>query len=228
MNSRSEGALVPRDVAWLTLGAVVGPAVFAVAIIVLGFLRPGYSIVSQAISLLAINRYGGLMRLAFLFDGLLTFIGVIAAFRVFAIELGSVLRWTCSVLLLLVPLGIFWDGVFTMNSLAVHAVGTVLALVTPIVTFVVAGILLRRTPSLRRFGTWLLFGSPLTLGLLVGFVTSVPFSQMATGGGELGLWQRALNIEIHAWFVALSWLAFRSPRRGMEKKRVTSQSLGRP
>ncbi len=78
-------------------------------------------------------------------------------------------------------------------------------------TFAIVGLMLRRVPSWRPFSTWMLLGSPLTLLLLVGFITSVPPAQMATGGGNLGLWQRALGTEIFAWYSDLGWLAFRRP-----------------
>jgi len=55
----------------------------------------------------------------------------------------------------------------------------------------------------------MIVGGPLTLALLVGFMQSVPFSEMATGGGNLGLWQRGLLLEVQVWFVALGWSAWR-------------------
>lgn len=42
-----------------------------------------------------------------------------------------------------------------------------------------------------------------TMNTLVGFIGSVPPSEMATGGGDYGLWQRVLGIEVQAWYVAL-------------------------
>jgi len=111
------------------------------------------------------------------------------------------------------PLGILWAGIFTMNpeTLALHLVGAQLAFTTPIIALPIAGFVLRRVPYWRRSGTWLFLGSPLTLAVLIGFIMSVPTSVLATvaGGGSLGLWQRALGIEVFAWFVAMGWRAFR-------------------
>jgi hypothetical protein len=42
---------------------------------------------------------------------------------------------------------------------------------------------------------------------------SVPVSEMATGGGTFGLWQRALFIEIQAWYVAIGWMALREQKK---------------
>ena len=204
---------LPEATRWLALGAVVGPLQFVLASVVLGLLRPGYSPVSQQVSALAVGPNGVFMRAAFVLYGPLVIVGVIAVFRGFKHELGAVACWACTVLLVLSPLGILWAGIFTMNpeTLALHTQGAELAFGTPIITFLVVGLLLRRALTWRRFGTWLLLGSPLTLALLIGFIMSVPPSVLATvaGGGSLGLWQRALGFEVMAWFVAMGWLAFR-------------------
>src|SRR5205809_1045763 len=75
--------------------------------------------------------------------------------------------------------------------------------------FLVSGLVLRRVPRWRRFGSWLLLGSPLTLVLLVLFFAT--FNPTAAGAnlGVSGLTQRVLAVEIHAWYVAMGWLAFR-------------------
>lgn len=81
-----------------------------------------------------------------------------------------------------------------------------------LIGFPAAGLALRHTPSHRRFGSWLLIAVPVSLGLLIAFTTSVPLAQMATGGDNYGLWQRALIIEIQVWYVAMGWLTFGDPR----------------
>jgi len=196
---------------WLALGAIAGPVLFTLAWIVLGPLHPGYSPVSEQMSVLAVGPNGGFMRAAFVLYGVLVTVGVIAIFQGLEGELGLVSRWVCTVLLLLSPLGVFWAGIFTMDHLALHTVGAVVGLGTPVITLPIVGLVLRRAPRWRRFGTLMLLGGPLTLALLVGFSNSVPQSVMRTGGagGSLGLWQRALGIEVQAWFVAMGWLAFR-------------------
>lgn len=194
---------------WLALGAVCGPVLGTLVWIVLGVLRPGYSPVRQQISALGIGQSGIFMDVAFVLGGLLLIVGVIAVFQGSKHDLGGVARWACTVLLLPTPLGLLWIGIFTMNTLALHNLGAQLIFTTPIMTFLIAGLVLRRVPSWRRFGTWLLVGSPLTLALLIGFITSVPPSELVTGGGLLGLWERALAVEVLGWYVALGWRAFR-------------------
>jgi hypothetical protein len=84
----------------------------------------------------------------------------------------------------------------------------------------VAGRYLRDIPCWRRFGTWLLFGSPLTLLLAVLFFLT--FQPTADGAqeGVAGLIQRLLTIEVLAWLVAMGWLAFRRPGSGNAPKRA--------
>ena len=60
----------------------------------------------------------------------------------------------------------------------------------------------------RRFGSWLLLGSPLTLALLVLYFMT--FSPTAAGArtGVTGLTERILVVEVYAWFVAMGWKSF--------------------
>ena len=206
---------VQETTRWLALGAIAGPVLFTLAFIVLGPLRPGYSSVSEQVSTLAVGPNGEFMRAAFLLDGVLVTVGVIAVFQGLRYELGTGVRRICTVLLALSPLGLLWAGIFTKDHLALHTLGVVVGIGSPVITFPVVALMLRRAPNWRRFGTLMLLGCPLTLALLVGFTTSVPPAVMRVGGagGSLGLWQRALGIEVQAWFVAMGWLAFRRSQR---------------
>jgi hypothetical protein len=200
---------------WLALGAVAGPVLFIAASFGLAPTHTGYSAISQPVSALAIGPNGELMRAVFLLYGVLVTIGVIAVFQGLEDELGAVTRWVCAVLLVISPLGLLWAGILTMDHLALHNDGMQAAIATPVITLPVVGLILRRAPSWRRFGTLMLLGGPLTLALLVGFINSAPHAEVITGagGGTYGLWQRALGIEVEAWFVAMGWLAFRTKKR---------------
>lgn len=204
----------PKAIRWLMLGAVIGPILFTLAWIVLGSPRPDYSFVSQPISALGIGPKGPLMNVAMMLNGLLTTVGVIAVFQGLKHELGAVARWACTLLLAVSPLGILLAGIFTLDSPDLHKVGAQLGFGTPIISFLIVGLVLRRVPSWRTFGTWMLLGAVLTLTLLIGFTASVPESQMLTGGGRYGLWQRALITEVLAGFAALGWSAFRRSSAG--------------
>lgn len=203
---------------WLALGAVVGPILFTLAWFVLGFLSPGftlwdttvspYSPISQSISGLGLGPTALYMNAAFVLSGLLVMAGAAGIFHSMQ-EMGTVARWICTALLALSGLGLVIDGIFTLESIMPHTIGFLLGTGTPVVSFLVIGILLRRLPRLRRFGVWLLLASPLTLVLLVLYFAT--FDPVASGAGRgiAGLTQRILVVEVHAWLVALGWLAFR-------------------
>jgi len=114
------------------------------------------------------------------------------------------------------------DGVFTWQSaIRLHLLGFSLVL-TPVLGFLVTGFFLRGVPRWRRFGSWLLLGSPLTLALAyLFFQTFSPYAPAGTG--VAGLTERVLVVEVLAWYVALGWLAFRSGRDRSQRPDSTSR-----
>jgi len=214
-----DGFLVtPETARWLALGAVAGPVLFTFAWFILGFLSPGYSLfgtqiapyspISQPISGLGLGPTGPFMNAAFVLSGLLLLAGVIGIFQGIR-EMGSVARWSCTVLLALSPLGMIMDGLFTLESTWLHLVGFLLGTGTLVLSFLVTGLLLRRVARWRWFGNWLLLGSPLTLVLLVLFFATFNPDTAGANIGVAGLTSRVLAVEALVWFVALGWLAFR-------------------
>jgi hypothetical protein len=233
---------------WLSLGAAAGPALFTFAWLVLGQLSRGYAFptlyiarhsgILLPISALGVGPMGLFMNTAFVLCGLLLLVGLAATFRRIR-QTSVVAGWSCTVLLALSPLGLVVCGFFTMDSMflysvrfslgamswllpfvsPVHSVGFLLAVVSPVFTFAVVGLLLRRFPVWRRFGSWLILGSPFTLVLVILFFRTFNLSAVAMGApgfdllGLGGLTNRALMLEVHSWFVALGWLAFRGSRR---------------
>ena len=208
----------PEAIRWLALGAVAGPVLFTLAWVVLGFLSPGYtawgtriapySPISQGISGLGLGITAPFMNTAFVFSGLLILAGVVGIFQGIR-EMGALARWSCTVLLALSPLGMAVDGIFTLESFLPHMVGFLLAAASPVLSFVVIGLLLRRVPGWRRLGSWLLLASPLTLVLLVLYFLTFSPTVAGTQTGVAGLTERILVVEVLAWFVAMGWLAFR-------------------
>lgn len=206
----------------LALGAVIGPVLFTLVWLVLGFVSNGYTLfghrftdyspISQPISGLGMGATAPYMNTAFVVTGLLLIAGVIGAFRTAGaanVKARPVLRRTALVLLACTGAGQVVCGVFDLEAVMPHMLGFILALGTPVISFLVAGLYLRRIPGWRQFGTWLLLGSPLTLILLVAFFMT--FQPTADGAerGIAGLVQRAGVVEVHAWFVAMGWLAYR-------------------
>ncbi len=206
----------------MALGAVAGPILFTVAWLVLGFLSPGFTIfgtriapyspVSAGISGLGLGPTAPFMNAAFVLSGVLMAVGVVGTFHRIP-ELGTAARWCCIMLLGLVPLGSVMDGIFTLESFLPHFVGAGLGFGSPVLSFLITGLLLYRIPPWRRFANWLIVGSPLTLALVVLYFAT--FSPTAEGAktGVAGLTERILIIEVLAWFVALGWLAFRGHPR---------------
>jgi hypothetical protein len=198
----------------LALGAIAGPVVFTLGWVVLGFISPGYtmwgvhvapySVVSQPLSGLGLGPTGPFMNAAFIVSGLLIVAGVVGVFATIR-ELGPLARWTCTVLLALPGLGGVIDGIFTLENFFPHFLGFGLALTT-VVGFPVVGFILRRIPSWRTFGTWLVAAGPLTLALTVLYFMTFTPTVEGIQHGVAGLTERALVLELDAWYVAIGWL----------------------
>ncbi|WP_409271798.1 DUF998 domain-containing protein [Neobacillus sp. SCS-31] len=193
----------------LALGAVTGPILFSLAYTILGFLRPDFSAVSEPISGLGVGTNAPAMNASFILMGLLLFVGVIGIFQNMK-ELGNVARWACIILLELSPIGCIICGLYTYEF-TLHFVGFFLACGTPVISYLVVGLLLRRVSIYRRIGSWLILGSPLTLILIYMFMAS--FDYLNTDVGVAGLIERILIIEVHAYYVILGWLVFRRKSR---------------
>jgi hypothetical membrane protein len=212
---------IPEATRWLTLGAVVGPVLFTLAWFVLGFLSPGFTIfgteispyspISQPISGLGLGLTAPFMNAAFVLGGILLMAGVIGIFQTMRASGRSAARWACAALLALSPLGLVVAGIFTLEDPLPHLIGFLLATGTPILSFLAAGVFMRGIPRWRRFGTWLLLGSPLTLLLVVLFFLTFDQAATVAGQGVAGLTQRVLALEVFGWFVAMGLLAFRRP-----------------
>lgn len=210
----------PSTIRWLAFGAVAGPVLFILAWFILGFLSPGYtawgvriapySPISQGISGLGMGVTAPFMNSAFILCGVLTLAGVVGIFQGMR-QMPPSARWTCTVLLALTPVGMAVDGIFTLETFLAHMIGFLLAVVGAILGFAVAGLLLRRIESFRRFGTWLLLGSPLTLVLTILYFLTFSPTVAGTRTGVAGLTERILVVELLAWFVALGALALKRP-----------------
>jgi len=205
-----------REGSRLALAAVAGPILFTLGWFVLGFISPGYtmwgvhiapySAISQPLSGLGLGPTGPFMNAVFILSGLLMIAGAVGVFR--SIQgLGRVARWTGAVLLALPGLGAVIDGLFTLEHFLLHFVGFGFAL-TAVVGFPVIGHLLRRLPTWRTFGSWLIAAGPVTLALAVVYFASFTPTIEGVQHGVAGLTERILVLELEAWYVAIGWLAF--------------------
>jgi hypothetical membrane protein len=201
----------------LALGAIAGPLLFTLAWSVLGFVSPGYEIfgtliapyspVTQPISGLGMGVTGPFMNTAFVLSGLLLLAGVIGVMHTARSNRRRVARWVCTALLALSPVGLVIAGLFNLESPLLHFTGALLALVSPVLSFLVAGLYFRALPGWRRFGNWLLVASPVTLALAALFFATFGQATTAANQGVAGLTQRILAVELLAWYVAMGWLA---------------------
>jgi len=200
----------------LALAAVAGPILFTLGWFVLGFISPGYtmwgvhiapySAISQPLSGLGLGPTAPFMNAVFILSGLLMIAGAVGVFT--SIQgLGRAARWTGAVLLALPGLGAVIDGVFTLEHFLLHFVGFAFALTT-VVGFPVIGHLLRRLPTWRTFGSWLIAAGPVTLALAVLYFATFTPTIEGVQHGAAGLTERILVLELEAWYVAIGWLAF--------------------
>jgi hypothetical protein len=206
-----------RPRAWLALGTVLGPLVFTLAWLWLGAVSPGYTIfgvhiapyspIAQPISGLGLGVTGPYMNGAFVLSGLSMLVGVAGIYT--ALPSRSALRWLCAALLALTPLGVILAGLFNLESPMLHYVGALLGLGSPVLSFLMTGLVLRGSPGWRRLGTGLLLASPISLVLLVVFFASFEQATTAANQGIAGLTQRVLVLEEFVWFVALGWHAYK-------------------
>ena len=204
----------------LALGALAGPVVFTATWLVLGFVSRGYtawgvyvpySAVHQTVSGLGLGATAPFMNAAFVANGLLTMVGVVAICTGIG-GLGRTARSVCIALLSLPAAGSVIDGMFTLESFLPHTGGFALALMA-IPGFAVTGFNLRRVPGWERFGAWLIAASPLTLVLAVLFFATFSPTLAGTQSGIAGITERLLVLEIQAWYVALAWMFTRRSER---------------
>jgi len=206
----------------LAVGAVAGPVLFTMAWIVLGAVSPGYTVsgtwispyspITQPISGLGLGETGPYMNSVFILSGLLLLAGVIGVILSLPAGGRPIVRVVSLILLALSPVGLIIIGFFTLDDPVMHLFGAMLILATPVISFLVTGLQVRRLPGWHRIGTGLLMAAPLTLVLFVVYTLSFDQAMVAAGHGFAGLTQRLLFVQIFSWFVAMGWLAYRKNR----------------
>ena len=183
----------------------------------LGFLSTGYTLwgthiapyspVSQPVSGLGLGPTAPFMNAAFVLSGILLLLVVAGIFQGIS-EMNPRARLICAGLLALSPVGAIVCGIFTLESMMLHSLGFVLALGSPVVSFLVTGIMLRRISRWKGFVNGLVLASPLALVLFVLFFATFKPAASGAGLGVAGLTQRVFIVEVHAWFAALARLVW--------------------
>jgi hypothetical membrane protein len=206
---------------YLALGAVVGPILFTLAWVVLGFVNTGYTLwgvhvahysaIQQQISALGVGNTAPFMNLAFVTTGVLLLMGTIGIFRVLRSDLSPrAYKWGLA-LWLLPGIGCITDGIFTFEQAFLHFIGFGFSLLS-IFGFIFTGLALRRSFATKHTARWLMSAGPLTAALTILFFAT--FTPTAAGQltGIAGLTERLLVTEILWWYVVMGWMAFQGEK----------------
>ena len=191
---------VPRSTVRLALLAPLGAGLFTLALLVFGFVSPGYPLfdmvietyspVSQPISGLGLGVTAPWMNAAFIVCGVLVAAGVLSASRTWPRAPRPRARLAAQLLLTASGLGVSICGLFDLEAVMPHLLGFLLAVGAPTIGFVLAGVTLRQVDPLAS--RWLLVAGPLTLVLLVTFMATFDPMAAADDVGFAGLTQRLL------------------------------------
>jgi hypothetical membrane protein len=199
---------------WSGLGGVVGPIMFVLLFTVAGFLHPGYSAISQAVSDLGVGPMAWLLDIPIVVLGLLIVALAAGFYQAMQPVMGSGWRWTCAVLTALPGLGLAVAGIFTEapSTLLIHwLVGATLGLYFPVVTFFLVGLQLIHNREWRGYGTYSLIASVATVVVIVFMQLAFTPGSTLSGFHVAGLAERVDLIEILAWYVVMGWRLFRLP-----------------
>jgi hypothetical membrane protein len=203
---------------WLALGGVAGPLLFVLAFTVVGMLRPGYSPIDQAISDLGIDEGAWIVNGSLVLLGLSLIGFAISFFRSTRARSPMALRVASAALLAAVGVGYGVAGIFPETNPLHWQLGAPLVYGGATLGFLLAGLLLRRSPAWRGWGTVTLLASLATLVLVAGTFYTFSFYEVTSGPAPVGqyggLMERVLFLEILVWYAAVGWRLFRASRHG--------------
>jgi uncharacterized protein DUF998 len=201
----------------LALAAVIGPILFTLMWLILGFISPGYtiygteiapySIVSQAISGLGLGVTGPYMNANFIITGLLLVLGGIGISNTLFRSFSPIKRMITSILLALPGIGCAMDGIFTIETFLFHFIGFGLVLTT-ILSYPIIGFFMRKDLTLRTLGMWLIVAGPVTLVLAVWYFMTFSPTVEGSKTGIAGITERILVTELLFWYVVMGWKAY--------------------
>jgi len=219
---------------WLALAGLVGPIAFVLVFTLAGAIRPGYSPIHQAVSDLGVGSNALLLNGAGIVNALLMAAFVVGFHLRMQNVIGASLRWLCSALLMLAPIGLATSAIFTEApaTLAIHwHVGANLLFAGPLLAFLVVGFALRRNSAWRAWGNYSLVACALTLAINVAMTVvwtpGSPIAPLHLGG----LAERVLLIEVLAWYGLFGWRLFRMETGPTGRGVITSSAsttLGSP
>ena len=192
----------------LLLTGFVGPLVFAITVVFVGSLRPGYSHVNQFMS--ELGETGGRLAWVMNYFGFMLSAGLILIFVLaFRTRLPrTVLNLVGTSLLVVFAISMFFAGVFSCDvgcplaersfDQKLHDLFSILAFPAFTAGVFTCGLSLSRTASWRRFGIYSLVTAVLSLILLVAMVQSEA-SREGTG-----IYQRLYLGILFLWLMVMS------------------------
>ncbi|HLO32349.1 MAG TPA: DUF998 domain-containing protein [Anaerolineales bacterium] len=196
---------------WLALGGVVGPILFVMIFTLVGFLRPGYSSTSQAISDLGVGNNGWILNTSLIILGLLIVGFAFSFYRMVRTEASTALRIVCALLIAIVGVGYAVAGIFPETTPVHWIVGATSVYLGAVLAFLLAGLLLRVDPEWRGWAVYSLISSLATVVLIAitFYVFSLDYLPSTPPTARLGgLMERILFLEIFAWYVVFGWRLF--------------------
>jgi hypothetical membrane protein len=130
----------------------------------------------------------------------------------------TALRAASAALLAAVGVGYGVAGIFPETNPLHWQLGAPLVYSGAIVGFLLAGLLLRRSPAWRGWATVTLLASLATLVLIGLTFYTFSFYEFTAGPAPVGqyggLMERVLFIQILAWYAAVGWRLFRATGHG--------------
>ena len=205
----------------LLLTGLIGPLVFAITVVFVGSLRPGYSHVNQFMS--ELGETGGHFAWAMNYLGFMLSAGFILIFVLaFRTHLPrTVLNTVGTSLLVVFAVSMFFAGVFSCDvgcplierslDQKLHDLFSILAFPAFTAGVFICGLSLSRTVGWRRFGIYSLVTAILSLILLVAMVQSEA-SREGTG-----TYQRFYLGVLFLWLMAMSVKQFREYGNGKNR-----------
>lgn len=207
----------------LALTGLIVALLYVADFTVAGVLRAGYSPIDQAVSDLGVGDNAWLLNSSLILLGLGLSASAIAFWRHAEPLTGGILRTLCSVLLAAVGIGFAIAGLFPETDPIHWELGAPLVFFGAPVAFLLSGIIERRGPTSRGWGTLsLLIGLATLVSVGATFYVFSSYQYPAGGVGSAsavgqygGLMERLVFVVILTWYVVFGWRVSQLPRRGV-------------
>jgi uncharacterized membrane protein (DUF485 family) len=209
---------------WLSFCGIAGSILLTLAWIILGLLVPPFhneyginggiaGTITSPISGIGVGPYGFIFNSAFIMTGILIMIGIFGVFLVLN-KTNRIIHWIIAILLMLSPLGWIFAGIFNLSvSVPLHMAGFLLAAGTPVISFIMAGLYLRRNGNYKKTGNVLLIGSPVTLVITISCLMVFDYELIAAGGGIAGIISRLLALEVCSMYFLIGLFGMRQAKK---------------